>query len=1249
MAETWTPLGLNLLEEPLEENPAGLRRVLTSSGILVEPTTGRHLRFGRLASAEHAQLLARALSWPRVLASYNNSFARVAAVWMTPPGHPVRPAPPAQVQGLVQAVTRAAAARCWNAFLSGVSPPDLPEWNSAMQRPGAFAWPLGIDLRLAQDSGLSLSMEAFATWLRAQQAAGRVEVVPARGAAPRGGGVRVTTPGSAWDVWHANHIPQASSVVLAQFAPPRPPTQSGRVSSDYLPFSSPNPKPSGHVDPLLARAQDQARPNLPPQQVQDRLAKALGLTVQELNERLSEEQMDAVWLAWQSLSLGRAFLLADETGYGKGRVLASLSRIAHRQGIQVMFVTERKALLSDFWRDASVLFGGQVPQPVIAHADARILSPTGMTVSPQPPRRLPAVGDDWVWTTYSQFNRKNPTRMSAFQGWIKARPTWLLLDEAHNAASESATAANLDVFQKAAAGVMYSSATFAKTEVQLQGYRRLFEGSRDEWFKMMSAFDMDSDTLRAAITLSWAERGAYLRREHPPLPLPAAVWLPVSAERAKAMKAFSSVWRAMYDCARAFSAQYPQAPAPWMVLGGPLSRALREYAILDKVQDVIEQVSRAVAEDKKPVIVSDWTLSSHVSRWVAGVSEVQAQENVEEDEGFGLATPDRTLPTPLWRESWKQFVRETFTDDDIASSSQPPALEKARDAVLRALDTLPEWTVSPFDAVHEAARAANIRMGEVSGRSWRLVQEKDTFHVVSRPDDRQVQVAAFNAGDLDAILLTRAGNSGISLHAARQFKDRRQRVLIEWDVSPDPSVRVQFWGRVRRRDQESEPERITLMLDTPAERRKYHREAEKQRRLVAHGGSSEKTGTAWAGPAADYLAKLWCQDQPAAFLLGREPTSTQVFSRSIVLSSALQEKLVFQMDRGLSLMEGWLAATDHAWSQSSRLVRSAWWWGTGSSQLEWQERVFSPRPAPGSAAIAVRLRQQQAKAVDVEHAWQAQEESWKSNPRQATPERRRWSTFWRQHYAQFERGMGIEAKDPTTGERSRGIVLGFSLPERDFDASQVGMEVWLSTQPAPLWLPLPAWFDPAWGAARPLDKPANTAWFDRPSWPVSARVLVGPPGLAAAWGVRQKVVGELIRLNDNGRIAWGWRMPSTWSWEQALACDRELAGTVHASDYLRQRVTAPLFWRWSPECAIEMIPQGGGLVFTGNEEDWACLSFPVRRQLSRPTWAGGKFRAVLSWKRVRPVFESLASSGAVPMVPASQADWCRMSWPKPKK
>ena len=1238
----WSPLGLNLLEEPIEEAPGGRRRVLTSSGPKIEPDGVRDIRFGRLSSSEQGKMLANALAWPRVLGSYSNSISRVAAVWMTPPGHPTRPAPPEQVKGLSQAVSLACAQRCWEAWRSGLALTSLPDWSAAMSRPGAFPWPLGIDMGVAHRLGLNMDFDQFTIWARAQQRAGRYSVKLASGR-PDSSRCIVQSSSQSWEIRLADHeIGGRCSV--QEFAPPIPPLAQALPGNDYLPFSSDDPQPSGHVDTLLSQAQQRARPGLDPKDVRSLIAKAMEMDVSVLSSVLSDEQLDAVWLAWRSFEEGRSFLLADETGYGKGRVLAALARIAHKTDRQVMFVTERKALLSDFWRDASVLFEQQVPHPTVSHGTARLLSPDGSTLSPQPPRRLPQVGDKWVWTTYSQFNRKNPTRLSAFQSWVKSSPTWLLLDEAHNAASESATAMHLDMFQKAASGVMYSSATFAKTEAQLQGYRRLFEGSRDEWFRMMSAFDVDSDTLRTALTLAWAQRGSYLRREHPPMPLPDPVWLEVSEQRHHSWSSFAYGWRTIYDLALSFSAQYPEGPPPWLVLGAPLSRALREYAILDKAQDVVFHIKRIIQEDKKPVVVSDWTLSSHVSR---ALEEHEDMSSSEEHEDVSVPKVGKRILGALWRDSWKRFIRETFTDDDIASARNPDLLETARKKALAALDLWPDWSISPFDTVVSELKRAKINIGEVSGRSWTMErQEDDSYLVIPRADDRQTQVARFNSGQVDALLLTRAGNSGISLHAGRQFSDQRQRVLIEWDVAPDPSVRIQFWGRVRRRDQVSEPERFTLLLDTPSERRKFHREAQKQRRLVAHGGSAAETGTAWSGPAADYLAGLWCEDQPTAFLMGRNPTSTQVFSRSIVLPDSVQTQLITQLDRGLSLMSGWMEAKRMSWSGESRIVRKHWWWGQGDSSCFWQERVFTPRPAPGSSLVQeVLAKPGNLTAALVAQKWGQATEVWITRPKQATASRKKWFSFWQKNHASFERGMAIEAKDPATGERVRGVVVDFDIPEKHWDASQIGMSIWLSTQPKPLTLPLPAWFDPNWGGLRPLGVAASPSWFDVPSWPVAARILVGPPGVVAAWGVRQHVRGELVRLDGGNSPVWGWRMPSTWSWGNVLTADRELANTAHAQLYLRQNPHHPLIWRWSSVEAIQMLPQSGGLLITGNEAAWQRLSFPVRRQMSRPDWSAGEFRCRLSWKSVRPVFESLVASGALPVVPADRAQWCLMSWP----
>ena len=62
----------------------------------------------------------------------------------------------------------------------------------------------------------------------------------------------------------------------------------------------------------------------------------------------SIEQVDALALALHALHQGRGFIEADETGIGKGRVLAGLAQWAWRERRLVLFLTEKPNLFSDF-------------------------------------------------------------------------------------------------------------------------------------------------------------------------------------------------------------------------------------------------------------------------------------------------------------------------------------------------------------------------------------------------------------------------------------------------------------------------------------------------------------------------------------------------------------------------------------------------------------------------------------------------------------------------------------------------------------------------------------------------------------------------------------------------------------------------------------------------------------------------------------------------------------------------------------
>jgi hypothetical protein len=73
--------------------------------------------------------------------------------------------------------------------------------------------------------------------------------------------------------------------------------------------------------------------------------------MEQLEERLSAEQADAVAIGIQAFDDGMGFVEADATGLGKGRVAATLAVYGKKLGKKVMFMTEKSDLLSDFYRD----------------------------------------------------------------------------------------------------------------------------------------------------------------------------------------------------------------------------------------------------------------------------------------------------------------------------------------------------------------------------------------------------------------------------------------------------------------------------------------------------------------------------------------------------------------------------------------------------------------------------------------------------------------------------------------------------------------------------------------------------------------------------------------------------------------------------------------------------------------------------------------------------------------------------------
>lgn len=99
--------------------------------------------------------------------------------------------------------------------------------------------------------------------------------------------------------------------------------------------------------------------------------KELGFTEKEMRDSFSGEQVDALALAFDKFRDGMAFIIGDQTGLGKGRVVAAVLAWSIRNGTPPIFFTQKANLYSDMMRDLAAIGHADV-EPLVTNT-----KPTG--------------------------------------------------------------------------------------------------------------------------------------------------------------------------------------------------------------------------------------------------------------------------------------------------------------------------------------------------------------------------------------------------------------------------------------------------------------------------------------------------------------------------------------------------------------------------------------------------------------------------------------------------------------------------------------------------------------------------------------------------------------------------------------------------------------------------------------------------------------------------------------------------------
>lgn len=273
-------------------------------------------------------------------------------------------------------------------------------------------------------------------------------------------------------------------------------------------------------------------------QVDEYVAGQLGYGPETLRDRFSPEQVDALAITFRAWEKGRAPIIGDDTGIGKGRVCAASIAVALRKlqamedagderlkkGGGVIFITERAGLFSDMMRDLRDTGEFGRVRPLLMNGNSSLTDIfTGELVSKgMPLKQLTSMIEEgalWrdtnanlIFMTYSQISGKESIKAD----WVRklAASSAVLCDESHAAAGNNSNISSVitDVMNNAVFAT-YLSATWSKSSRNLSVYRRALPDLINVG-TLADTMKVGGEPFAEVFSSMLAKDGVFIRREH---------------------------------------------------------------------------------------------------------------------------------------------------------------------------------------------------------------------------------------------------------------------------------------------------------------------------------------------------------------------------------------------------------------------------------------------------------------------------------------------------------------------------------------------------------------------------------------------------------------------------------------------------------------------------------------------------------------------------------------------------------------
>jgi hypothetical protein len=633
------------------------------------------------------------------------------------------------------------------------------------------------------------------------------------------------------------------------------------------------------------------------------VARELGYEPAVLGNYFGAEQVDALGLALDSMSRGAGFIIGDQTGIGKGRVVAGVIRWALKNGKTPIFVTEKPNLYGDMFRDLTDIGVSDI-RPVMTNQSEKIpLDEEGkVTLKPMTRHneRLKAMAESGkledaniVFTTYSQmqFLKGAPTVRNEFLSSM-AQDGVVIFDESHNAGGQdpSSRSKKNDDEQPGkqgragfarriaglASGVFYSSATWAKRPEVMDLYFKtdmaLAVGGKVEL--LAGAIQAGGVPLQQVVSAMLAKAGQYIRRErsfngveysttetavdHKAAEAISRVMLEVARfDKLKkaAVKAIDKEIREDASTIAGDDSATGQAGATSTNFTSIMHNLIDQMLLSLKTDAAVDLALQELKAGNKVVLTVANTMGSFIGQYAEDF-------NLQPGDAVGISF--RSLLTRYLERSRLVTIKDAngnktkrpLTNDELG----PEALAQFRavEKLIRSASGLDTPPISPIDYLHNKLRAAGYRTGEITGRTEILNYGSvggPTYETRKTADvsiaGRRRTISAFNGGSakkplpdaerLDVIVLNQSGSTGLSLHASRTFADQRPRRMLIVQAEKNIDTHMQMLGRIHRTGQVVLPGYFQLVADVPAEKRPAAVLAKKMASLNASTTANRKS------------------------------------------------------------------------------------------------------------------------------------------------------------------------------------------------------------------------------------------------------------------------------------------------------------------------------------------------------------------------------------------------------------------------